>query len=472
MKPLISILLLGLAALAALTYPGIAQESSQTGSLKLNSLTRCMEGLFSPTQPESERTVAAEELFDSLRRGQCLRLRWAIIEGDLDLTALPINGVDDQGEDLITIQGPFVIRDSLVSGRFQAAKRPDGPRVRFGGPVVLSGSVLGDFEAGGALFAESVRFEGASFASVRMDKATFLKGAYLAKARFSKPVFFTGVTVRGALDLSNAHFASLARLFGLRAEGTVDLSGARFESTADLSGWRVPEFQAAGVHFAQAARFANGSWRGPTTLSRAVFVGSVDFSGTRFEGTVDFRGAQFKSGARFFNVSYSGPVRFVGARFTTGVTFIQARFGEEANFSGAYFGGEATFNQAVFSGVADFSKVTFLNKARFLAAQFHGGSRFIGAQFQELDLGGAAFLSPAGPDWRAAAFHGDVVLDETISVAPWRVSREQLQDRIDPGSRPYLPWEDSSPGVPARMLLLGALALAGIALLILLRPPA
>lgn len=436
---LVLILMIGGSWSAGGTGWAQATAPAKTDPLALNPATGCMEARFQAEESDADRTVPAAAVLESLRGGHCVRLQGAIVQGDLDLTTLPVNGVDAQGEELIALPGALVLHGSRLEGRFNAAKRANGPRVRFGGPLVMRDSALGAVELGGVQFGAEVTFDGTRFAQgLKLEGARFERGASWKGAQFARPVFFSNLAVAGRLDLEGAQFASLVRAFGVQAEEVV-LDGARFGSTVDLSRGQVGGLSAAQVEFEQAVDLSYGLWQGPVTFRQAAFRGKADFSNTLIEGRANFSGALFESHPRFFAVTFARSARFAGARFAGGATFSGARFSAEADFSGARFSATALFAQAQFLGWVDFG----------------------GARFEDLSLEGARFLHPAGAGWAGATFEGPVTLEGVVSLAPWQLSPEQVQGGVEG----KLPSAQTAPRLELWLLVAIAAGVAGLLVL-------
>lgn len=425
---------------------GFAQATAPptTAPLDLNPATNCMEALFEATLPEAQRLVPAPAVVEALRGGHCLRLQHAVVQGDLDLRVLPINGVAASGATQITLKGAFVVIESRFEGKLTAAAVTGGPSLRFDGPAVFRGTRFGALDFSGARFSDAADFSEARFDdNVKFDRIQFERDATFAGAAFGKPVFLTGIRVRGTLDLSGTTFASLLRAFGIRAD-EISLDGARFSTTTDATGWQARVMSARGAEFNQAVDFTNGNWQQRARFGETTFSGNADFSGVRFgEMETDFQRSTFAKNATFAQARFPGPADFDAARFSLTASFHEAVF-----FDGALFHG------AVFEALARFTKTRFL-----------GWVDFRGVDFVDLDLEQAVFLSPA-PNWDGAAIHGTVLADGLSSHTPWPLEQPPLREALGQGT--YLLNHAEKTQLKrtqtVHLVLLGALG-AGMALL-------
>jgi uncharacterized protein YjbI with pentapeptide repeats len=436
MRKSLLILMLGLIALFGLLQIATSQEDPHEESeaeavvvtLSINSNNNCMEGFFTADLTDAERTVDSEQILSALSMNHCVRISGAIIEGDINLNTLPVNGIDDQGEDLATISGALVIRDSQISGKINASKKRGGPRVYFEELVLFDGSSLGDFEANGAIFNRTARFEGTTFSNVRMDRTQFRDGAIFSKATFQNPVFMTRVEVQGNLDFEGAQFTTITRMFSLSLDGSAILEGTMFGGATDLSGWSVSSMNARGAQFTRSARFVNAVWNGPADFSGSVFSNTTDFSNTIYRGQTTFRGARFDNNVRFFNSQFQSRADFSNVHFDTTSTFTGTRFDDEAIFSNATFVSDSVLDGSIFAGIADFSKAQFLSAASFSKTRFDNWSTFADAEFQTLKMTDSLFVSAAGSDWRRAKVNGDFDRSGILKVVPWMMEGAEDPD--------------------------------------------
>jgi|GEM_PF-5650317 len=445
MKLLLSLVAAGV-LLFSLGVPAWAQATTpaQTDPLTLNPASQCMEGRFSPDQPQEERQIPASAVIEALRGGHCLRLDYAVVQGNLDLSTLSVNGVDQGGEDLVHVVGAFVVTHSQIEGKLNAAKTRGGPRLRFEGPVVFDDSQLaGGADLSGAQFADEAHFDGTTFAqSVKFDRASFEKSVSFVKAQFPKPVLFTTLTVSDTLDFGGATFSSLVRAFGVRASRVV-LNKTQFRSTTDLSSWVVNTLDAARVSFDNKVDFKGGVWGGTVDFTQARFGGNVDFSGGLFNASTSFAKASFEKNG----------------------TFTKTRFWGELDFSATVFQFSAMFNQAKFFDVVSFRDAHLDFLVRFIDAQFYAWVDFGASQFKQIEMQRALFLSAVAPNWRGATVEGPINASGLNSSARWRVEQGALKDALERSDyvvgpqQPAAAWFDYA--------LLGVVSVAGLLTLLL-----
>ena len=379
-----------------------ATAPAATDPLDLNPATNCMEVQFEEQQPAETRTVSADAIVESLRGGHCLRLLHAVIQGDLDLRTLPVNGVNASGGNLITLEA-FVVIQSVFEGSLTAAATPDS-QVYFSGPVVFDGTRFSNLDLTEARFAQDVSFKDAVFgSSAKIDRVRVGGSASFVDARFEKPVFFSRVQVENTLDFSGASFSSLVRAFGLKAKH-VDLEGSHFSTTTDLSSWQLETLNAQKAQFDK-VEFKNGQWRNSVNFDQAQFAGNADFSAVRFGNNyTTFQQAGFKKNATFAKARFLGPTTFDRVKFEL----------------------SAIFHQAIFFGPVLFNKTTFQFLARLSEVRFLGWVDFGQAEFEEIDLKNSTFLAPA-PNWEGASVNGPVTVDGLSSHTRWPQSPKTLQ---------------------------------------------
>lgn len=427
-------------AVMAVAALGFAQATTPaaTDPLKLNPATGCMEARFSGQEPDAQRTVTAVAILESLRSGHCLRVDSAIVQGDVDLRALPVNGVDASGGDLVSISGAFVVTHSLFNGALIGSKDDTGLRVRFKGPVVLSGSTFGELNLSEAQLEQEALFDQTQLGNVRFDRVQ-AHSINFRQARFDNPVFFTGMKVSDTLDLSGARFSSLLRAFGLTASRLI-LDQANFETTTDFTGARVVDLSARGARFAQ----------------------GVDFTRSAFQGTADLEGIQCEGPAEFSESTFAGVASLRSAHFARTATFTQTRFRSEVFFVGAVFEQTALFSHVAFHDTAQFTEAQFLAPSSFDRVQFLGWTDFREAHFAALNMSMALFAHEVGPDWDGATFSTEANLQGVASVGTWRADQGQFK-----GSYEFLPAQRRF-AETLKLILLGATT-AGVAVMLLMK---
>jgi uncharacterized protein YjbI with pentapeptide repeats len=204
--------------------------------------------------------VQAADVNTKLAKGEAVFLTCVRVVGRIELRA-------DAG----TV-GPFFLIQSTVAGGIAA------PFVRFGGPVHFDGSCFeGDLDLAGAVFEDEVNWSRASF--VCSGKPVRVSAP---AARFRGPADLR-VEGFGALDLTDASFASRTLFQGTDFLGEATFRGALFE--------------------------------GDTSYRGSVFSAFADFENVTALADLDFGNAAFLDDARFRRLSASGRVSLRDVRF-------------------------------------------------------------------------------------------------------------------------------------------------------------
>ncbi|MBK9081731.1 MAG: pentapeptide repeat-containing protein [Rhizobiales bacterium] len=170
------------------------------------------------------------------------------------------------------------------------------------------------------------------------------------------------------------HNRHVVELFLWRVRPHTSSDGARVEARHKWNKWRLE-------NSAICARFTNVDFtivenRGISFSG--MFIGNVDFSGSKFAFMNEFQETIFGEYANFCDAIFDFDVNFIDAEFGGGARFKRAKFGS-ANFRGASFLEGADFAGAQFEGIADFQSVAFGYGIFFNAAVFVGGANFAGA---------------------------------------------------------------------------------------------
>ncbi len=387
---------------------GQASTPAETDPLALNPATGCMEGIFSGDQPESDRRVPASAIIESLRSNPCLRLDYAIIQGDLDLRTLPINGVSASGNDLVGIKGAFVITHSIFEGDLLAGRTQNSPQVAFEGPAVFGDTRFSGIDLTGVQFNLDTHFENTTFTeSARLDQVKFLQSASFNGATFENPVFMNRISVGNTLDFTQASFGSLVRGFGLKGH-TVILTQANFATTTDFSSWNLINLEAFQTVFEKDGNFKNAIWNGSINFEQVTVNGNADFSDSVFGGQ---------------------QVVFKGANFSKNAAFTRSKFFVQADFSNAHFQLNTILNSAEFYQQALFNRAKFDVFLRLVGTTFYQLADFSNASFAEIEMVDATFFT-IPPNWQNVSIIGPIKMDGMKSYSIWQTENDDLNNSL------------------------------------------
>ena len=139
-------------------------------------------------------------------------------------------------------------------------------------------------------------------------------------------------------------------------------------------------------------RITNSEIEGNVHLNNTIFIGQINFDGTKFKsgtdfwsslfyGDASFRNTIFYSRAMFDDSEFKNDANFLGSRFYGDCDFIRTKFSEDTYFSGTEFGQKARFEGVIFSNDVYFKNSTFRNEADFKRALFMGYAYFWDTEF-------------------------------------------------------------------------------------------
>jgi uncharacterized protein YjbI with pentapeptide repeats len=253
--------------------------------------------------------VRAEELLQSIQRGQTVDLVGVVVVGDVLLDQLPLGNVPSSH------QLPALMGELLASRGVKAVR------------VVSQAISIRDSRIDGVI-------------------ATRLKEGYLL---IRGPVTMAGTTFAGMVDLSRTIFSE-----------DVNFSDAVFQREGLF------------LHtvFNRPARFERVAFGVHTRFHRARFGETVTFEGARFNGLAEFLEVAFGKDANLSRTSFKMGTGFSGAQFTGHVDFSEALFEREVFFLFSRFAGNAHFARTTFRGAADFSDAEFRGMDDFSHASF------------------------------------------------------------------------------------------------------
>ena len=215
------------------------------------------------------------------------------------------------------------------------------------GQLVISGFVLGDFNAGKAWEGEvnkSRATPGSRFSELTTRETVFLGKANFQdvqitgrKAAFPLTVFEGGADFRGAVIPAAADF--------------------RFSVFGDDANFKRARFEHLGY-------FGNARFRKETTFTGLYSERELYFNSARFEGPVHFDNCEWQRAATFEDARFDSPVSFTATR-------IKGRL----NMSRAVFAGDLDMKEVAFGGM-DLIGADLRADARFADARFDGKVRF------------------------------------------------------------------------------------------------
>lgn len=143
---------------------------------------------------------------------------------------------------------------------------------------------------------------------------------------------------------------------------SLDLHGATLTETADFSSTYIGEIDARNTRFSTAL-FEHATFRRKANFEGSTFKRFANFKYTNFESRTVFNDAVFKRYVDFSGNSdgertiFVGEVEFEGTRFSNGVSFCFTEFNQNS-YSGAKFFGHAKFTCTEFNQCAKFSRIT------------------------------------------------------------------------------------------------------------------
>ena len=242
-------------------------------------------------EPRHKILISSEWVLKRIQEGKDIRLKNALIEGDLDLSnlSLPTEHIERTDNEKIN----YDLSEDVN--------------------VVISRIRITDARIEGEVNVNNTIFKG------RVD--------------FSNTDFFAHVDFLGTQFIGHTNFNG-AYFFGYNIVGiSTDFTGAKFNGAADFNG----------AHFSGGTLFTDAQFNG-----KDVSGTSVSFMRAKFIRRDVLGGmfTQFTDPALFIGA----PVQFLGAKFNGGAIFGAAHFNGDANFMDAQFSGGADFRGAQFVG--------------------------------------------------------------------------------------------------------------------------
>ncbi len=294
--------------------------------------------------PINPHTMSAAEFVRRVQAGETIDEQNLIVSGDVNLGSVG------------TVTRPIRCLNCDFRGRF------DAPDVIFDRIVVLSGAhFFGQLDLRGAEFKDRFIVRRSSRASMFDQFSLFSFATFDDTAAFDESTFKIEGNFTSARFLGDASFAETNFLQHARFNQTAFGGQALFTSSGVGGHTRSPGPCGAPV---------NGTVRGQSIFTRAVFAGVADFRQRCFGGLADFSGATFESranfslatfasGARFDDTGFQGDGQFLATRFRQPFSFARASASRSMDFEDAVFAQDATFEGMAVSGSLSVDGSTF-----------------------------------------------------------------------------------------------------------------
>lgn len=292
-------------------------------------------------------SISADWVLKRIQEGKKVRLRNAVIEGDLDLNKLelPTRRVERTefqkqcglSEDVKTVDSSIDIANSTIQGA-----------INFNNST----------------FTKDALFVG----------ATFIGKAEFHGTTFSENAWFIGATFRGDAGFNRATFGKDAWFVGATFIGKAEFYGTTFSENAGFG--RVT--------------FGKIAW-----FDRAIFGKDASFDRATFSKGTEFRYATFSRYAGFDRTTFSEDARFDRATFSGDAKFDRTTFRRDARFDGTIFNGEAKFERATFRKDVTFFETQFGQKLDLNRAKYERAYIRWETVNNHLNYQGAAYLTLA-----------------------------------------------------------------------------
>ena len=247
-------------------------------------------------EPRPMIPISADWVLKRIQEGKNVRLRNAVIEGDLDLSKLSLpterierTEVQKQNgwvEDVKIVKSSIAIINSVIQGE--------------------------------------LNFSNSTFIYVDFQDTKFIKDVNFQDSKFSGYAKFEGTQFGGEAGFSVVQFSEEADFMGAKFSGYTTFQDAQFSYFAKFCG----------AQFSECPYFERTKFRGETDFMSAKFS-DASFTGALFSSYAYFHSVQFSGEAFFRGAQFSGYANFIEAKFNGDVNFVHAQFNDDANFLSA-----------------------------------------------------------------------------------------------------------------------------------------
>lgn len=239
-----ALMLMALLALSPIFSKGETREPSKTAQ-QTKAVFPVLEYRFPEDRPETERTIAAEEIANAIRAGKAVDIDNAVIRGPFILRS-------------VSVKGDISIKNTRITDRV------DWSYANFKGKVAL----------GGDTFEKEAVFQGDLFGkTVNLDHALFKQQASFIGAQIGQDASFQG-----------ARFEKQAMFFNIRIGNDANYDKAGFKDWVSFDGAWIE-----GVAFFKEVSFEGAAYFVGARIGKGAF-----FTGANFAGRVSFQDASFE----------------------------------------------------------------------------------------------------------------------------------------------------------------------------------
>jgi hypothetical protein len=243
-----------------------------------------------------------------------------------------------------------VISSSEVQAKIEA-----GQPVKFDYYTIVGNLDLSALKIEGPVHFNNTLFQN----SVNFNSTTFNGPAYFESSRFNGPAYFASSRFNGPVDFWFSRFKGPTYFMSSRFNGRVDFVASGFNGPADFGGSRFNDtVNFMSSSFIGPTDFRSSRFNGPADFWYTRFNGPADFMSSSFNGSTYFWSSTFNGPADFMRSRFNGPAYFWSSSFNT-TDFTWAEFDKIASFDDTQFNGITTFNNSRFKDDALFENTTF-----------------------------------------------------------------------------------------------------------------
>jgi uncharacterized protein YjbI with pentapeptide repeats len=233
-----------------------------------------MKSTTDETRPRTP--ISADWVLKRIKEGKNVRLKNAIIEGDLDIKKLDI---PTQNFYRTELQKEFGLKEDV--------------RIVQSSIAMVNSEIQGNLDFSNATFKENTGFYGTTFGGMAWFNGANFKSANFERATFNEEVEFMYATFSGMTFFNFVTFSKAAKFFYTTFREVV-FSGATFCGIAGFVHATFKEIWFSNATFKGNAGFYGATFNGMALFDNTTFKGNAGFNSAKFEGDfMTFRDATF-----------------------------------------------------------------------------------------------------------------------------------------------------------------------------------
>jgi hypothetical protein len=233
--------------------------------------------------------------------------------------------------------------------------------------------IVGDLNLSALKIEGPVHFNYTIFRNSLDFGSTIFNGtAYFRSSVFNGHVGFRGTTFNGDADFRDSTFNSTANFRSSVFNGYVGFRGTTFNGYADFRSSNFngyADFRSS--NFNDYAGFRGTIFNGDADFGDSAFNDTAYFMFSAFKGTAYFMSSNFNGYADFGDLVFNDTAYFMSSAFNSTADFRSSTFNSTADFGSSNFNDTVNFNRTKFGGLVNLGNSKFYSDVFFIGTEIN-----------------------------------------------------------------------------------------------------